>query len=62
MMNSPTRDKGIERDFFTKGEDASVTSGEGMLEDKCISYPHCVCVVVVVVGGCDINEADTFPS
>ena len=44
MMNSPTRDNGIERDFFTKGEDASVTSGEGMLENKCISYLHCVCV------------------
>ena len=43
MMNSPTRDNGIERDFFTKGEDASVTSGEGMLENKCISYLHCVC-------------------
>lgn len=41
--DSPTRDSGIERDFFTKGEAASVRSGEGMLENKYVSYPHCVC-------------------
>lgn len=58
-MNSPTRDSGIERDFFTKGEDASEVGKECWKINAFLI--HTVRVVVVVGGGCDINEeVNTF--